>query len=94
MAQNRPWATALDARCFPPASVHAGLRGDAARQIRLADEIGDRTMRCVARATIVNPLHFAGNLREALATAAEALELCAGDPRIGIKTVGFSPSSP
>ena len=77
------------ARVFAGA-VHDGVR-ELREAIRLADEAGDRTMRCVARASIVNPLHFAGNLREALARGEEALALCDGDPRFGIEVVGFSP---
>ena len=77
------------ARVFAGA-VHDGVR-ELREAIRLADEAGDRTMRCVARASIVNPLHFAGNLHEALARSEEALALCGGDPRFGLDVVGFSP---
>jgi tetratricopeptide (TPR) repeat protein len=77
------------ARVFAGA-VHEGVR-EIREAIRLADESGDRTLRCVARASIVNPLHFAGELREALTWADEALALSDGNPRFGLDLLGFSP---
>jgi len=77
------------------ARVFAGAVRDGVRELRaavqLADESGDRTMRFLARASLVNPLHFSGLLREALALSEETLALSDGDPRTGHDIAGFSP---
>ncbi len=79
------------------ARVFAGAVRDGVRELReamrVADESGDATMRFLARASIVNPLHFAGRLREALALGDEALALSGGDPHIGVDVLGFSPNA-
>jgi adenylate cyclase len=80
---------------YAVARVFAGAVRDGVRElreaIRMADESGDPTMRFVARAALVNPLHFSGRLREALALSAEALALSGGDARLGTDVLGFSP---
>jgi len=77
------------------ARVFAGAVRDGVRElraaVRLADETGDRTLRFIARASLVNPLHFSGQLREALALSDEVLGLSDGDPRTGHDIAGFSP---
>jgi class 3 adenylate cyclase/tetratricopeptide (TPR) repeat protein len=77
------------ARVFAGA-VHEGV-SELRAALRLADHTGDPTMRFLARASLVNPLHFSGRLQEALALSEEALALSDGDPRLGQDVVGFTP---
>ena len=94
-AHGGPLQVMLMSLSYGIARVFAGSVSDGVRELRaamrMADEGGDPTMRLLARASIVNPLHFSGQLHEALARSDEALALSGGDPRMGIDVVGFSP---
>jgi tetratricopeptide (TPR) repeat protein len=90
-----PLQLMLMSTSYGTARVFAGAVRDGVRELReamrMADESGDVTMRFLARASLVNPLHFSGQLHEALARSDEALALSGGDQTIGVDVVGFSP---
>jgi class 3 adenylate cyclase/tetratricopeptide (TPR) repeat protein len=94
-AHGGPLDVMLMSISYGLARVFAGAVADGVDQLReamrVADRSGNPTMRFIARATLINPLHFSGHLHEALMISDEALALSDGDPRLGIDVVGFSP---
>jgi adenylate cyclase len=95
LAHGGPLQVMLMSMSYGMVRVFAGAVQDGVAHLReamrVADESGDAKMRYVARATLINPLHFAAQLHEALACSEEALALSGDDPRFGIELLGFSP---